>query len=58
MYSQTKGIVLSSVKYSESSIICKIYTAKLGLQSYIVNGVRKKKGGRRKIEKRRKKEGR
>ncbi|MEC8610481.1 MAG: DNA repair protein RecO [Bacteroidota bacterium] len=45
MYSQTKGIVLSSVKYSESSIICKIYTAKLGLQSYIVNGVRKKKGG-------------
>lgn len=45
MYSQTKGIVLSSVKYSESSIICKVYTAKLGLQSYIVNGVRKKKGG-------------
>ena len=45
MYSQTKGIVLSSVKYSESSIICKLYTDKLGLQSYIVNGVRKKKGG-------------
>ena len=45
MYSQTKGIVLSSIKYSESSIICKVYTAKLGLQSYIVNGVRKKKGG-------------
>ena len=43
MYSQTKGIVLSSVKYSESSIICKVYTAKLGLQSYIVNGVRKRK---------------
>ena len=45
MYSQTKGIVLSSVKYSESSIICKVYTAKLGLQSYIVNSVRKKRGG-------------
>ena len=45
MYFQTKGIVLSSVKYSESSIICKIYTAKFGLQSYLINGVRKKKGG-------------
>ena len=45
MYSKTKGIVLNSIKYRESSIICKIYTAKLGLQSYLVNGVRKKKGG-------------
>ena len=45
MYSKTKGIVLNSIKYGESSIICKIYTAKLGLQSYLVNGVRKKKGG-------------
>ena len=45
MYFQTKGIVLSSVKYSESSIICKMYTAKFGLQSYLINGVRKKKGG-------------
>ena len=44
MYSKTKGIVLNSIKYGESSIICKIYTAKLGLQSYLVNGVRKKKG--------------
>ena len=45
MYSQTKGIVLSSVKYRENSIICKIYTARLGLQSYLVNGAKKKKGG-------------
>lgn len=45
MYLQTKGVVLNSVKYGESSIICKIYTAKFGLQSYIINGVRKKKGG-------------
>ena len=45
MYSKTKGIVLNSIKYGESSIICRIYTAKLGLQSYLVNGVRKKEGG-------------
>ena len=44
MIQQTKGIVLSSIKYAESSIICRIYTESLGLQSYIVNGVRKKKG--------------
>ena len=44
MIQQTKGIVLSSIKYAESSIICRIYTETLGLQSYIVNGVRKKKG--------------
>lgn len=45
MYLQTKGVVLSNIKYSENSIICKIYTAKLGLQSYMINGVRKKRGG-------------
>ena len=44
MIQQTKGIVLSSIKYAESSIICRIYTESLGLQSYLVNGVRKKKG--------------
>ena len=44
MIQQTKGIVLSSIKYAESSIICRIYTESLGLQSYIVNGVRKRKG--------------
>ena len=43
MIQQTKGIVLSSIKYAESSIICRIYTESLGLQSYIVNGVRKRK---------------
>ena len=44
MIQQTKGIVLSSIKYAESSIICRIYTESLGLQSYLINGVRKKKG--------------
>ena len=37
---KTKGIVLSFIKFKESSIICKIYTESFGLQSYIVNGVR------------------
>ena len=39
----TKGIVLRAIKYSETSLICDIYTQKMGLQSYIVSGVRKKR---------------
>ena len=40
MLQKTKGLVIGSIKHSETSIICKIYTEKLGLQSYIVKGVR------------------
>ncbi|MEZ4887386.1 MAG: DNA repair protein RecO [Chitinophagales bacterium] len=36
----TKGIVLKTFKYSESSVIAKIYTSQFGIQSYMVNGVR------------------
>lgn len=43
MIIKTKGIVLNYIKYKESSIICKIYTQSQGLQSFIVNGVRKSK---------------
>ena len=43
MLSSTKGIVIHHFKYSEKSVIAKIYTEKYGLQSYIVNGVRNKK---------------
>lgn len=39
----TKGIVLRAIKYSETSLICDIYTESMGLQSYIVSGVRKKR---------------
>lgn len=42
MLIKTKGIVLRTVKYSETSLICDVYTEKLGLQTYIVSGVRKK----------------
>lgn len=42
MILKTKGIILRSLKYSETSIICDIYTQEKGLQSYIISGVRKK----------------
>ncbi len=41
MLQQTRGIVLHSVKYSETSLIVKIYTEHFGLQSYLVRGIRK-----------------
>jgi len=40
---KTPGIVLKHVKYSETSIICKIFTEKFGIRSYIINGVRSSK---------------
>ncbi|PTX15302.1 DNA replication and repair protein RecO [Pontibacter mucosus] len=47
MLVKTRGIVLSNIKYRETSIITKIYTEALGVQSYVVNGVRKKGNGSR-----------
>ena len=44
MYLETKGIVLKTIKYGESSIISTIYTSEIGKQTFIANGVRKKKG--------------
>jgi len=43
MLIKTRGIVLSYLKYRETSIIARIYTERLGVQSYVVNGVRKAK---------------
>lgn len=43
MLIKTRGIVLSYLKYRETSIIARIYTEQRGVQSYIVNGVRKAK---------------
>src|SRR5215203_912793 len=47
MIHKTKGIVLRSVKYGETSLVLTVFTELFGLQSYIVNGVRtiSKKGG-------------
>lgn len=39
---KTKGLVISFLKYRETSIIVRIFTRDLGLKSYIVNGVRSK----------------
>jgi DNA repair protein RecO (recombination protein O) len=43
MQIKTRGIVLHTIKFSETSVILKIYTEKLGLVSYIVKGVRSSK---------------
>ncbi|MCK9422250.1 MAG: DNA repair protein RecO [Bacteroidales bacterium] len=40
MLHSTKGIVFHSIKYSETSVIVKIYTELFGIQSYLVKGVR------------------
>lgn len=40
MVHATKGIVLRTVKYGDTSIITTIYTELFGIQSYIVKGVR------------------
>jgi DNA repair protein RecO (recombination protein O) len=40
MIHKTKGIVLRSVKYGETSVIVTMFTELFGVQSYIVNGIR------------------
>lgn len=40
MTHKTKGIVLRTVQYGETSVITTVYTELFGLQSYIVKGVR------------------
>jgi DNA repair protein RecO (recombination protein O) len=37
---KTRGIVLRTVKYGETSVIVTVFTELFGLQSYLVNGVR------------------
>src|SRR5215203_4734734 len=40
MIHKTKGIILRSIKYGETSLVVTVFTEQLGLQSYLVNGVR------------------
>ena len=40
---ETKAIVLSSIKYSDTSLIVKCFTEKEGIKSYLVKGVLKSK---------------
>lgn len=48
MVHKTKGVVLRTVKYGETSLICTVFTELLGLQSYMVKGARSAKAGSRK----------
>lgn len=43
MLHKVRGIVLKTTNYSESSVIVQVLTDKFGMQSYLINGVRKPK---------------
>lgn len=43
MLHKTRGIVLRTINHRETSVICQIFTEKFGLQSYIINGVKRNK---------------
>lgn len=45
MTHKTKGIILRTVKYGETSLIITAFTELFGIQTYIVNGVRSSKQG-------------
>jgi DNA repair protein RecO (recombination protein O) len=47
MLQNTKGIVLRSVKYGETSLIAWIFTQNFGVQTYLVQGVRSSKAKNR-----------
>lgn len=42
----TKAVVISAIKYSDSSLIVKLYTREVGLKSYLIKGVLKFKKGK------------
>jgi DNA repair protein RecO (recombination protein O) len=43
MLHKTRGIVFKTTDYGESSVIVQVFTEKFGLQSYIINGIKKPK---------------
>jgi len=43
MLQTTNGIVLRSIKYGDTSLICNIFTRQLGVQTYLLQGVRSSK---------------
>ena len=42
MIEKTKGIVVKTTKYSESSLVVKVFTEVFGMRTYMIRGVRKK----------------
>ena len=45
MTHKTKGIVLKTIKYGETSLVVTVFTELFGVQTYMVNGVRTSKRG-------------
>jgi DNA repair protein RecO (recombination protein O) len=43
MLHKTRGIVLKTTDYGESSVVVQMFTDKFGMQSYLINGVKKTK---------------
>jgi DNA repair protein RecO (recombination protein O) len=43
MLHKVRGIVLKTTLYSESSVVVQVFTDKFGIQSYLINGVKKPK---------------
>ena len=43
MISKTRGIVFKTIKYSDNSLIVKVYTETLGLRTYMIRGLNSKK---------------
>ncbi len=43
MLHKTRGIVFKTTSYSESSVVVQVFTEKFGLQSYLINGVKRPK---------------
>lgn len=43
MVHKTRGIILKTIKFGETSLICTVFTELLGLQSYMAKGVRSAK---------------
>ncbi|MDQ7948894.1 MAG: DNA repair protein RecO [Pedobacter sp.] len=43
MLHKIRGVVLKTTLYSESSVVVQVFTDKFGIQSYLINGVKKPK---------------
>jgi DNA repair protein RecO (recombination protein O) len=43
MIVKTRGIVIKTTKYSETSLVVRVFTENFGMRTYLVRGVRKKK---------------
>ncbi len=47
MISSTEGVVIHTLKYGDTSVIARIFTRNLGMQSYLVRGVRQSRSSRK-----------